>query len=137
MNDNHKIRQLDAINIILEHIKRTMTPVVVPVIETPIEPVIETPIEPVIVEPVPEPKPKKKVCRKKYNDRFYEKNRAMINTSVDCQICGGTYTYYGKSNHNKTIRHQKCLSISKKKLTPLEQIMEILNNGNTECLSTV
>jgi hypothetical protein len=47
--------------------------------------------------------------RKKYNLNFYEKHKEEIRARVECELCGGFYTYYNKSSHNKTARHRRLL----------------------------
>ena len=43
---------------------------------------------------------------KQYNSTFYEKNHERIHETVSCSLCKGEYTYYNKSRHMKTKKHQ-------------------------------
>jgi len=52
----------------------------------------------------------KKYDSKKYNKTFYEKNKSKITEKIICNICMGSYTYFNKSVHNKSIRHIRCLN---------------------------
>jgi len=54
---------------------------------------------------------KKKYDSKKYNNTFYIKNNDKIKQKEICKICGGNYTYYNKSAHNKTNKHIKVANI--------------------------
>ena len=56
-------------------------------------------------------KPKKKYDSKKYNSTFYIKNNNKIKEKSICNLCGGNYTYYNKSAHNKTQKHIKVTNI--------------------------
>lgn len=55
----------------------------------------------------------KKDLRKKYNSNFATNNKDKIKTHNTCNICYGTYTYYNKSTHNKSKRHQSALNFNK------------------------
>lgn len=44
--------------------------------------------------------------QKRYNKAFAEKHTDRIHTKTVCDVCCGTYTYYNKSKHLKTRRHQ-------------------------------
>lgn len=39
--------------------------------------------------------------------RFKEVHKDRINTPTKCPLCRGSYTYFNKSSHNKTKRHQE------------------------------
>ena len=47
--------------------------------------------------------------RKKYL-KFVEKNKERIREKIQCE-CGGHYTYFNKSDHNKSIKHRKHLGL--------------------------
>ena len=51
---------------------------------------------------------------KKFNNNFKIKNADKIKEKVICPICKGSYTYFNKSTHNKTKRHQDFCKESKK-----------------------
>lgn len=42
-----------------------------------------------------------------YNANFMMKHKDKVKERIECEICGGSYTYYNKSTHNKSIRHNK------------------------------
>ena len=41
-------------------------------------------------------------------DNFRIKHREKIMQKIDCEICGGSFSYFNKSSHLKTI---KCLKV--------------------------
>ena len=51
---------------------------------------------------------KDKIAAKKKEWR--ERNRERYQTSHTCTVCGGSYTLKGKSEHEKTLKHQKALT---------------------------
>ncbi len=54
-------------------------------------------------------KEKKEMATKRYHYNFLSKNKEKIQKSNFCEICGGIYTYFNKSRHNKSNKHQFCL----------------------------
>ncbi len=50
--------------------------------------------------------PVSKDQRKIYNSTFSQKNKEMIYESIVCDVCCGRFTYFNKSRHNKTKRHE-------------------------------
>lgn len=48
---------------------------------------------------------KKKYNSQKYNATFKNKHAEKLNTKINCEICGGHYTYYSKSKHLKSKKH--------------------------------
>lgn len=48
----------------------------------------------------------KKYDNKKYYDNFKNKNGQRLKEKFICDLCGGSYTYFNKSHHFKTKRHQ-------------------------------
>jgi hypothetical protein len=55
----------------------------------------------------PEPKPTKvKKTNKDYYEAFKLKNQDKISHTVHCD-CGGSYSYYSKSTHMKSVKHLK------------------------------
>lgn len=50
---------------------------------------------------------KHKYSQKKYNDNFRQKHAEEIQKKIICKACGFHYTYYSKSKHLKTKRHNK------------------------------
>jgi hypothetical protein len=61
--------------------------------------------------------------RKQYYETFMSKNDEKIHKKEFCDICFGSYTYFGKSRHNKSKKHLQALEIRAKQNTPtsLEQ----------------
>jgi hypothetical protein len=48
------------------------------------------------------------INKKKINfDNFRIKNREKINQKNDCEICGGSFSYFNKSTHLNSIKCQK------------------------------
>jgi len=43
--------------------------------------------------------------RKMYNKRFYENNKDRLLDTLWCATCHGTFNYYNKSNHFRTLKH--------------------------------
>lgn len=54
---------------------------------------------------------KLKYSQKKYNDNFRNKHAEEIKKKIICQSCGYQYSYYSKSKHLKTKRHNKKIEI--------------------------
>lgn len=53
-----------------------------------------------------EPKlPKKKI----YYNNFMQKNKKKIKKKMRCGICGGSYTYFNKSHHLNSIKHNEAI----------------------------
>lgn len=50
----------------------------------------------------------KKLLRAKHNKTYYQKIREDRLKTEICSICSGCYSYYSKSRHFKTKRHQHC-----------------------------
>ena len=59
-------------------------------------------------------KPKTKYDQKKYYENFKIAHADNINKKTICTICGGSYSYFNKSCHLKSKKHNK-------KITPTEQ----------------
>ncbi len=55
--------------------------------------------------------------QKQYNKTFIEKNELKIKEKHTCDICCGSYTYYNKSKHLKSVKHIKMVE----KLKSLEK----------------
>jgi hypothetical protein len=51
-----------------------------------------------------------KELKKHYYEEFKDKNTDKIHKKIECEICGGNYTYFNKSRHLKT---PKCLNVKK------------------------
>jgi hypothetical protein len=69
------------------------------------------PVEIVIESPHEKTKADKKITKEKkreYYLEFKEKNKDKINHKVDCEICGGSFTYFNKSRHLTT---KRCLKV--------------------------
>lgn len=58
---------------------------------------------------------------KLYYQNFKAKHPNIINNKHECEICGGSYTYYTKSSHVKSKKHLKIIEIynSTKSINPL------------------
>mgnify|MGYP003651812179 CR=1 FL=1 len=48
---------------------------------------------------------------KLYYQNFKAKHPNIINSKHECEICGGSYTYYTKSSHIKSKKHLKIKEI--------------------------
>lgn len=59
----------------------------------------------------------------KYYEKFKEKNDEKIHQKKICEVCGGSYTYFNKSKHNKTKKH--LLGVLKKE-NPENEILKKL-----------
>ena len=42
-------------------------------------------------------------------NKFIDNNKEKLNEKIICPICKGSYTYFNKSTHLKTKRHQSFL----------------------------
>jgi hypothetical protein len=64
----------------------------------------------------------KKYDTKKYYETFREKNKNSVCCSIVCEICGGKYSYFNKSHHQKSKKHLKALELNelKNKIKELE-----------------
>jgi protein-arginine kinase activator protein McsA len=72
----------------------------------PVENVIESPNENTNADKVV-----KKITSEKMREYylgFKDKNKDKINQKVDCEICGGSFTYFNKSRHLTT---KRCLKV--------------------------
>jgi hypothetical protein len=58
-------------------------------------------------------KNKKSELNKKYNINFKKKHEEEIKKRVICPLCFGSYTYFNKSGHSKTIRHMRAIEAKK------------------------
>jgi hypothetical protein len=69
-------------------------------------------IDDIINEPIIEikTKEKKKYDQSKYNKNFMEKNKDKINQKIICDTCCGSYSYYNKSKHMKSLKHLNLLN---------------------------
>jgi hypothetical protein len=52
----------------------------------------------------------KKYNNTEYHKKFISENREKILIKHICEVCMGSYTYFNKSAHKKTKRHQLFLS---------------------------
>lgn len=62
----------------------------------------------------------KLVANRQYYRNFKAKNPEILTTKYECEICGGSYTYFSKSNHFKRQKHQKAMEILEKILADME-----------------
>jgi hypothetical protein len=72
----------------------------------PVQNVLETPYENPKGDKVLKKITKEK--KREYYLEFKEKNKDKINQKVDCEICGGSFTYFNKSRHLTT---KRCLKV--------------------------
>ena len=42
---------------------------------------------------------------KSYMKAFKENNFEKVHQKVECELCGGSYTYFNKQHHQKTRKH--------------------------------
>lgn len=61
---------------------------------------------------------------KQYYLTFKEKNKNKIHEVQQCEECGGKFSYYNKSHHNQSKRHQK--SLKKDNVEVVNQDKEII-----------
>ncbi len=54
---------------------------------------------------------KRKYDQKKYNKNFMEKHKERLKQKTVCELCKGEYSYYNKSKHNKTKRHNSFVNL--------------------------
>jgi hypothetical protein len=52
--------------------------------------------------------------KEEYYRNFMEKNKEKLHTSITCDICYGSYTYFNRSRHNKGSRHMRALEKKEK-----------------------
>jgi len=45
------------------------------------------------------------------NKKYYMKHKERRSGAVDCLMCGGKYSYYGKARHLKSKRHMFCVQL--------------------------
>ena len=57
------------------------------------------------------PKIKKTEDMKKYRKEYYKNNKEKFYDKMECKYCNCQIPYHYKSNHNKTIKHQKNVEI--------------------------
>jgi hypothetical protein len=62
------------------------------------------------IDIVPEVTPVKAYDQKKYNKNFCVRHCEKIHKKTDCDVCGGSYTYFNKSKHHKSQRHLKMMA---------------------------
>ena len=60
-------------------------------------------------------------ANQQYYRNFREKNPGILTTKYECEVCGGSYTYYSKSNHCKTQKHQKAVEALERILAEIEE----------------
>jgi len=59
-------------------------------------------------------KEEKREKNKKYNINFKKKHSEEVRKRVICKVCYGSYTYFNKSGHSKTLRHKRALGEDEK-----------------------
>jgi hypothetical protein len=65
---------------------------------------------PPVVVIVTDPSAPRSYDQKKYNRKFCETHSEKIHAKTECEICGGSFTYFNKSKHLKTQRHLKMIA---------------------------
>jgi len=53
--------------------------------------------------------------QKEYNKKYYSKNKEMLNKSIECALCKGTYCIMSKSKHMQSPRHCKFIEKEEEK----------------------
>lgn len=53
---------------------------------------------------------KNKYPSKKYNDNFRAKHAEKLAQKIECSVCKNHYTYYTKSKHMTTKKHQNAVN---------------------------
>ncbi len=79
---------------------------------------------------------KTKEKRREYNSTFYEKNKDK-DIKRKCDICGGSFTIFNKSHHNKSKKHAKGIIRKEqeaKEKAELENEKLRVENLNTEII---
>jgi len=75
---------------------------------------------------------KKKESQKTYTKKFMEKNTEDLKKQKICDVCKGKYTYFNKSHHNKSVKHQNALSLVIDKDKKIKELESLIFNMNTE-----
>ncbi|HEY9705370.1 MAG TPA: hypothetical protein V6C58_23225 [Allocoleopsis sp.] len=69
-----------------------------------------------------------KKTRKDYYKTFYEKNKDRIHEKKTCEFCNGSYDYFNKSQHMKSLKCIKArLGEQEYKNRKVNKIMNTLN----------
>jgi hypothetical protein len=68
--------------------------------------------------------------QKEYNKKYYSKNKEMLNKSIECALCKGTYCIMSKSKHMQSPRH--CKFIEKEEEEQKEEETEEENETKQE-----
>ena len=76
--------------------------------------------------------PKKKELQKTYTKKFMEKNTEDLKKQKICDVCKGKYTYFNKSHHNKSVKHQNALSFVVDKDKKIKELESLIFNMNSE-----
>ena len=61
---------------------------------------------------------KENINPKEYYQTFKKKFPEIITKKYECEICGGSYTYFTKSSHLKTKKHLNVVKIYTKSIIP-------------------
>lgn len=69
---------------------------------------------------------KEKKTKKDHFKKFMNENKDKIKEQMNCDICGGSYTYFNKSHHNKSQRHLKSLQIIQNKDNKIKELEDYI-----------
>lgn len=70
--------------------------------------------------------------QKEYNKKYYSKNKEMLNKSVECALCKGTYCIMSKSKHMQSPRHCKFIEKEEEDEKKEERVEDIQDTENNE-----
>lgn len=59
--------------------------------------------------------------RREYNKSYYNENKEKFFVKHECEVCGGSYTFYGRKTHYGTKKHLKALSAAMKEESPVQE----------------
>jgi hypothetical protein len=70
--------------------------------------------------------------QKEYNKKYYSKNKEMLNKSIECALCKGTYCIMSKSKHMQSPRHCKFIEKEDEDEKKEERVEDIQDTENNE-----
>jgi hypothetical protein len=70
--------------------------------------------------------------QKEYNKKYYSKNKEMLNKSIECALCKGTYCIMSKSKHMQSPRHCKFIEKEEEDEKKEERVEDIQDTENNE-----
>lgn len=71
----------------------------------------------------------KLAANRQYYRNFKERNPDILVAKHECKLCGGRYSYYAKSNHNKTLRHRT--AVTRERMEAAEALMRAMGEDET------